>query len=530
MLRDGMADEQDRYTGGGSIVLASIVGLVSLGLFVLFASLDAGAWPRLALESFASPGSGDALIGYGEVAVGVLAVAVTVVSIIVELAASRFSHRVVDVFLRDAVALVGLAFYVVTCLLLVWTGLALADGAYGDGPSLLVGATTLALSTSLLSLLPYFTYVFDLLRPRRIIERMEARVRRSLSRALASPADAARLEDLFQAIAELGELAMRSTLHKDKALASQSVNALTTMTLDYIAQKPKLPDAWFRMGGVLRADADFVAYHGTVIRQHITDRTGLEMKVLLQLFAAYREASDTSRELEHLMAIEVRQLGVAAAELGDVRVVDVCLRFLNSMMRSAINRKVVRTAFNVLGECRQLAEGVLGTDAQPLALRIGESLRSYGQTAFQRKMPFVLETAAHDLCTLVEVLAEVGGAEHDPLLDILLEVDREPGASEVQEASLLGVRRAQVRLATFYLAMGDDRRAVRIVRDVEREPQHRLDSIRAELEASREEMFWEVSDRGVDMNWLPPNRRRFLAMFFEMVAQAKAGELADPVG
>ena len=52
------------------------------------------------------------------------------------------------------------------------------------------------------------------------------------------------------------------------------------------------------------------------------------------------------------------------------------------------------------------------------------------------------------------------------LLHIFLQVDRESGSDEVHEQSLRGVRKAQIKLATFYLSTGaTDHRSACIRRD-----------------------------------------------------------------
>ena len=60
------------------------------------------------------------------------------------------------------------------------------------------------------------------------------------------------------------------------------------------------------------------------------------------------------------------------------------------------------------------------------------------------------------------------GPRPRPLLDLFLQVDREPESPE-QEERLRGVRRAQVQLATFFLARGDEPHARRIFEDMKDE-------------------------------------------------------------
>ena len=99
------------------------------------------------------------------------------------------------------------------------------------------------------------------------------------------------------------------------------------------------------------------------------------------------------------------------------------------------------------------------------------------------------------------------------LLDDFLEVDKAP-ETEAQEQSLRGVRKAQIKLATFYLQRGEEERARQVWRDMEQEKPERLLSIRQEMMEVTEEDFWEVVDRGYNFDYLEPSRRAELDRFY----------------
>lgn len=95
----------------------------------------------------------------------------------------------------------------------------------------------------------------------------------------------------------------------------------------------------------------------------------------------------------------------------------------------------------------------------------------------------------------------------------MLDVDKPP-ETEAEERSLRGVRKAQLKLATFYLAAGAEDLARMIWQDMEVEPSERLLSIRQELLDIQDSDFWEVVDRGYNFDYLPPDRRPHLEVFF----------------
>ncbi|HEX7500624.1 MAG TPA: DUF2254 domain-containing protein, partial [Polyangia bacterium] len=87
-----------------------------------------------------------------------------------------------------------------------------------------------------------------------------------------------------------------------------------------------------------------------------------------------------------------------------------------------------------------------------------------------------------------------------------------------QEQTLRGVRKAQVKLATFYMSKNALLHAERICADLRGEKPERMASIRAELVSVNEKQFWEVTDRGVNFDYLEPSRKEKLDEIFARVS------------
>jgi len=201
-------------------------------------------------------------------------------------------------------------------------------------------------------------------------------------------------------------------------------------------------------------------------------------------------------------------------EVNDRHAVTLYMRFLNTYMRLGINGRDVRTCYNLLNEYRALAESAAARADDEVVLELAARIKYYGQLAFQFKLGFLLETAAYDLCELIEIVSDRESACHTHLLALFLELDREPEGGKVQETSLRGVRKAQIKLALHYLANGKEDHARRIFEDMKSENPERLQGIRRELEAVESAEYWEVSDRGINFEWLDPERRAMLGTFF----------------
>jgi hypothetical protein len=173
----------------------------------------------------------------------------------------------------------------------------------------------------------------------------------------------------------------------------------------------------------------------------------------------------------------------------------------------------------VLNQYRLLAEACLRRQAPGMPAQIARHFKYYGQLAFNMDLGFLLETAAYDLCAINELAFDLDARERPELLKIFLQVDKE-GEGAKKEIALRGVRKAQIKLATYYLHRGDEPAARQVFRDMANENVQRLASIRDELLAVDSPHYWEVTDRGMNFDWLPQERRGRLFEFFEWFGDA----------
>lgn len=500
-------------------VLAAVIStagllLVSTSLYALLWFLDFGWWtPGVGpFRLFGDPDAADVVAGFGEVTVAVLGIAITVVAIIVELAANRYTPRVTELFIRDPINAGVLSFFAVTAALVLATAMSLYGEAY---PNTMVIVTMGAMLLSILAILPYFLYVFDFLTPDSVIRRIQGRALDGLGLGARGEALVGMGQrELRTGVEQLGDIALNSILKKDKAIAIDALTALFEVAERSVSSRGRHSESWYSTAAFAGTDQDFVSFHARISERVSERRTWVEVKVLRQFQGAYGEALHDLQDVAHIVAILTVRLALQALKSGEIEVVHLCMRFVHTYFRQAINARDVRSAYNVFNEYRTLGEALLDTPHEPLVLRLVDRARFYGQLAFQRELPFILETAAYDTCTLLETAFDRGSACHDAVLDVVLELDREPDGGEHQEASLRGVRKAQIKLATFYLTRGNEPLARRIFEDMRHEPKERLRSIRQELEAIEDAEFWEVTDRGVDFDWMPAAQKQQLDAFF----------------
>jgi hypothetical protein len=512
-MRDRSSSFRRRWLVPMTLITSAAL-LIFWGLYALddFRAAFVPGGPFLRYVDFDAHSLTDAVSALAGMNAAVFGIVVTVVSIIVQLSADRYTG-VARMFLKDRVNLGVMGYYVIACVGGVWLSVALKQDFV---PRVTLLAMICMTTGSLVLMGPYFGYVFWFLEPMNIIARIRAEAV-STARAGAgenraenvSPAQAATLA----AMEELTDITSNSISGKDKIIASGAVDALKDFTLEYVSHKASASAAWFAIGPDLRNNPDFVALDPESrddLEQH---RTWVEWKVLRQYLGIYNEALAQMRDINYLIAIDTRYIGEAAAELEDHELVELSFRFMNSYLRATLNARDVRTAYNVLNQYRLMVEAMLRAGDSQAALDGVRHMAYYGHVSFDMKLTFVTETVAYDVSSLCQYANELGSEHEDAMLSQFLELDR-PLRVSAQESALLGVRKAQVKLAAYYLMRGLEEKARLISRDMEHEPVERLRSIRVALERVTSKDFWEIIDRGRNFEYMPPGQRACLATFF----------------
>jgi hypothetical protein len=441
---------------------------------------------------------------------------ITVVSIIVQLSADRYAG-VTTMFFRDRLNLSVMGYYLVACVYAVWLSMSLQHDYVPRAVILsMLGMTT----TGLVLMAPYFGYVFWFLEPRNIIVRIRSdAVKTAAKGAIESHQDkcfAAQAVTL-SAMEELTDITSNSISGKDKIIASGAVDALKDLALEYLKVKPNASKAWFSIGPEIRENPDFVAMDQESLGDLEQRRTWVEWKVMRQYLGIYNEALATMRDINYLVAIDTRYIGEAALRAGDRELIGLVFRFMNSYMRSTLNARDVRTAYNVLNQYRLLVEAMLKHGNGEAALQGVKYMKYYGHVSFDMKLTFVTETVAYDVSTLCEIANQTGASQESEMLKEFLELDQ-PLLAQSQEKGLLGVRKAQVKLASYYLLNGQEEKARTICRDMQNEPRDRLLAIRQQLEGVTSKDFWEIIDRGRNFEYMPEDQRDCMRTFFSWLS------------
>ena len=488
----------DHYMTGGA---TPPVGKDALGTYVRFE------------PSFIT----DALSGLAGMTAAVLGIVITVVSLLVQLTSDRYTG-VARMFLRDRTNVAVMAYYVVTCVVGVFLSLSLHSEFV---PRATVFAMMVATCFGIVIMLPYFMYVFRFLEPVNLI----ARIASEASDDLVGSATSKDPEEIavgqapaLVALEEMTDITSNSISGKDKIIASRSVDAIKDFVIQYLGIKGKAEDSWFKIGERIRDNPDFVAMDPESLRELEADHTWLEYKALRQYLGIYAEAQSEMPDINYLIAIDTRYVGEAALARGDRAVVELAFRFMNSYLRAALNARAVRTAYNVMNQYRLLVESMIRGKADDLAIAGVKHMIYYGRTSYDMQLGFVTETVAYDVSALCEFAhaQKHGNDLDDKMLAMFLELDQ-PLRLKRQESGLQGIRKAQIKLACYYLSVGADERAHKIAQDMAGEDRDRLKSIREQLGRVESKEFWEIIDRGRNFEYMPKKQRDQMERFFAML-------------
>ncbi len=453
----------------------------------------------------------------GEVVAAVLAIAITVVAIIVELASNRYTHRITELFVHEPINFLVMGFFVITALQGLWVNLIIdyEPNVGGFVPYVAIGVSMVMLTLCLLILLPYFAFVFEFLNPISIVDRIRGKTLSGIADHAHGTTVLKAQQEAVRGIEQLADVSLNAMEHKDKGVSMAGVDAMRSLLVDYQALRPELAKEWYGIDGRLAHNPDFVSMAPEVLVDLSARRVWFEWKILRAYQSLYNEALNRMRDINYLIAINTRLIAAAAWDHNNVQLFEMVVKFYNTYLRSAINAHDIRTAYNVLNQYRLVAEDAITRDASGVrAIEIAKYFKYYGLLSFNAKLPFILETVAYDMCALTQFAFDRKSPATAPLLRIFLQVDKE-SENDTQENALRGVRKAQLKLASYFLLQGDETFAREVWTDMKDERPERLASIRDELLGVESREFWEVSDRGANFDYLEPRQKETLLQFFE---------------
>ena len=432
-----------------------------------------------------------------------LAMLIAAVGLAIPITANMHTPKLIEMFLRDPVNRCMLVIGAVGAAHVLWV-------AYLIGPGFApVWSYRIAIYGAMLGwivLIPYFFYAIRFLDPSHILARLKAQVLRDVERARhgkneIGPAH----DDVRDLLRHIGTIVLKSIDRGDRGVAAEGVWCFKQLLDHYRRHKAQLPPAWFH---VERRDIVGLSVEGLELLNK--DGTWLEHAALWQMYLVYLSALTKAPDTLSALSDTVRVIGVHAAVDGDEKVLELVVRIFNNFVREAIKRRDMHAIYDVLHQYRRLG---MELDSRPALLeRIAGYMRYYAGMSVAVGMDFVAQMMVFDLGLLVERAFEKDSPAGPTLLREVLAIRHENAAGPL----LLGVKGKAI-IGSRLLETGHASEA-NLVRDALRSvPAETLQRAEHDLLAVGDRVFWELTDRQVNFEWVPPERRPGLQRFFALM-------------
>jgi len=456
--------------------------------------------------------------GLGEVIAAVLGIEITAVAIIVQMAANKYSPKIMDLFVRNRVNVVVFTLFILTALNTVLVTQTIREDFIP------YFSITVALSLTLLNLLifvPHFIYVFNFMQPTVFLKNIEIEIFKVFNKLSRNKINYSvnLIENVKEDINFIGDIALNSIYQGDRAVILLCLNTLREISVLYLGVKKNLPPAWFERTGTEFKDPDFSSY-STFVMNNIEQRKILLERKIFRLYELVLQKSHVQlRDAAGGVLLNTELIAFEAIKYNDKGVLQVIFQYFNTYLRIAISDRSPRSAFNTLEHYRIVAEVLLESNPYEVE-KISEYFKYYGQEANKNNVFFILETAAHDLCQINEIAFSRNVVNLIPLLQAFLNLDEpienvESDETHKKEISLIGVRIAQVKLAGFYL-LNNARNLARVIyTDMKIEPLRRIRKIKEIILKTLDQEFYEINSRGINFYYVSPERREALMEFFD---------------
>lgn len=432
-----------------------------------------------------------------------LAMLIAAVGLAIPLTANMHTPKLIEMFLRDKVNRIMLIFGAIGAAHVLWV-------AYLIGPKFApMWAYRLAVfgaMTGWLLFIPYFFYVIRFLDPSNILARLKYDVKRDVERALHGKNEVGPAHDRVRdAMQQIGTIVLKSIDRADRGVAAEGIWSFKQMLDHYRQLKNKLPPAWFHV-----ERRDLVGLSPEALDLLNVEGIWLEHAALWQLYLCYLNALTKAPDTLSALSDTVRVIGSRAHADGDERVLELTVRIFNNFLREAIKKKDAHAIYDLLYQYRRLALDLL--NRPELLEKIGFYLRRYSEVAIASGIDFMPQMLVFDLLEIVEQAYEKRCAAAPTLLREILAI-RHIGPSG---SYLIGIK-GKVILGARLMEMGlvAEAEQVRMVlSDVAPEALRRAEK---DLLTLKERVFWEVTDRQINFEYIPPERLDSVRKFFAMM-------------
>jgi hypothetical protein len=427
-----------------------------------------------------------------------LAMLITMIGLAIPLTANMHTPKLIDMFLRDRVNR-----WVLTYIAFGAANVLFVDYIVGPrfAPTWAFGLSVYMALLGWALLIPYFFYVVRFIDPSRLVTRLRDSATHIVERVAERKMDPiASQQVLATRVGQLGTIIIKSLDRNDRDVCAEGAWALKVLLDHYDKYKSRMPREWFVVDR-----ADFVGFSDEALEMLSEAKTWYEMKCLQQLELGFLRAINGPTDTVSVFSDAVRVIGCRCDERHDEQALRLSIRFFNNFLREAIKSRNLRAVYDVFHQYRKLARTIV--DRPELLREIGRHFVYYAGMARNFGMVFAPQLAIFDLGYVCRRAYERASPAANDLLRDMLELPHRTG----EDVHSMAVK-AKLILGGFLVGHKLAAEAEQVRKNLRDVDQVELERAERELLAA-DRSFFEVTDRQLNLEYVPPERREPLQKF-----------------
>ena len=489
--------------------------LVAVMMFVLFGVLD--AINNISIRDFFTPDqtAAGAVLGLVGGAEGVtLSIVIVAVVFGIQMTSSRYSPRIIGIFTRNPLNALVLSLALASIL---YTFLVRGEVKVNSPvPMWSVGLAVVLALLNFAILLPYVSYIFEVMRAETLVESIMRRAKRELRAAAGSKYARRNRDALMTSIAQVTDIAFGSIQLGDMPVCVLTIDVLGRFVADdYLLVRKGLAPEWFQV-----SHAEMPGASDQIVAEVNRAQTWFSYKIMSSFVDMVGLTPVHRKEAVHAIAVATRDAGIGAIQAGDSEVAELCMRFFNTYLRASINRSAPTFASGIMNEYRRFAIGAL--EWRPdLSVEAAAHLLRYGRHFEEAGMPATLGAAAEDVADLA-----IEAQARDPQVSLRLArllvrnlLDLTPNARPI---GLNGMFKGVAKLTFWAMAAEQKDIAHVLVEGIAAAPPDFVDAALDRMESMQNGLFWEVNERVIAFDWVEQPLRAEIPRLRAALRRAKA--------
>lgn len=428
----------------------------------------------------------------------VLAMLIGTIGLAIPLTANMHTPKLIEMFLRDRVNRYVLAFYALGAAHVLWV-----DYMIGPqfAPTWAISAAVFFAMSGWAILLPYFFYVVRFVDPSRLSIRLRDDSMRIVARVAERRLDPQEAQtELSTRINQIGTIIIKSLDRNDRDVAAEGAWALKVLLDQYDRHKSRMPKEWFKVDR-----ADFIGLSDEALEMLSESRTWYEMKCMQQIEHGFLRALRTADDTVSTFSDAMRVIGCRAHDHHDEQALRLVIRFFNNFLRESIKARNLRAVYDVFQQYRRLGRDLV--DRPEILREIARHFAYYAIMARTYGMIFAPQLVMFDLGYVTRRAYERASPAAPDLLKTVLAMPHRSG----NDLHSMAVK-AKLILGGFFVENKRDAEADLVRKNLKDVDAQQVERAQLEL-LDADRSFFEVTDRQLNLEYVPPERREPLKQF-----------------